>query len=191
MRRDFSFMECRTHAVAVFALDEGTSRPEWPSLESLGGEIVFLSANSSVSVPSSRYPGARGDRIYFGQEMSVDGCCRRKDCPHQHCEVFDMRTSTAEELCMGTTAAPGHERWYGAPARHDSFLLSRNTPVQTRRAVGSSASAMNVISCVLDSVILSPWLDAIMTKVTLTRKLPSIWKRKMGTSISYSNTRIE
>ena len=48
VRRDFSFMESRTHAVVVFVLDEGTSRTEWPTLETLGGEIIFLSANSSV-----------------------------------------------------------------------------------------------------------------------------------------------
>jgi hypothetical protein len=109
VQRDFR--ERRTHAVAVFAMDESRGRPEWARIESLDGEIVFLSANSSMSVPSSRYRGARGHRIYFSQEMymTLDGCTRRRDCPYQHCEVFDMRTRTAETLCMGT--APGHEAW--------------------------------------------------------------------------------
>jgi hypothetical protein len=113
VQRDFR--ERRTHAVAVFAMDESRGRPEWARIESLDGEIVFLSANSSMSVPSSRYRGARGHRIYFSQEMymTLDGCTRRRDCPYQHCEVFDMRTRTAETLCMGT--APGHEAWCTGP----------------------------------------------------------------------------
>ncbi|KAJ1285801.1 hypothetical protein BS78_03G305100 [Paspalum vaginatum] len=113
VQRDFR--ERRTHAVAVFALDESGIQPRWARMQSLDGEIIFLSANISVSVASSRYRGAGGDRIYFSQEMymSVDGCSRGMDCPHQHCEVFDMRTRTAEALCMGT--APGHEGWCSGP----------------------------------------------------------------------------
>ncbi|CAO1944747.1 unnamed protein product [Urochloa humidicola] len=121
VRREFSFVERRTRSVAVFELDESTSRPEWATTESLGGEIIFLSATSAVSVPSSRHPGARGDRIYFSQEVYVDGCRNRKDCPHKHCEVFDMRTRTAEAVCMGTTA-PGHgTTWFiPSPQTHAS-----------------------------------------------------------------------
>jgi len=37
--------------------------------------------------------------------MTLDGCTRRRDCPHQHCEVFDMRTRTAETLCLGTAGS--------------------------------------------------------------------------------------
>jgi hypothetical protein len=52
VQRDFR--ERRTHAVAVFAMDESRGRPEWARIESLDGEIVFLSANSSMSVPVPR-----------------------------------------------------------------------------------------------------------------------------------------
>lgn len=108
--------ESRTHTVTVLALDMARASPyKWVTLESLDGEMVFLGPTSSVSVPAARYEGARGDRIYFSQEMyvRVDGCPRREDCRYQHCEVFDMRTRVVETLCLGT--APRPECWCWCP----------------------------------------------------------------------------
>ncbi|KAK3162191.1 hypothetical protein QOZ80_1BG0086560 [Eleusine coracana subsp. coracana] len=106
--------ERRTHAVTVLALDEARRSPyKWATVETLDGEVVFLGPTSSLSVPAALYPGARGDRIYFAQEMCVDGCPSRKDCRYQHCEVFDMRTRVVEAVCLGT--APRPDCWCWCP----------------------------------------------------------------------------
>ncbi|KAL6616217.1 hypothetical protein ACP70R_038487 [Stipagrostis hirtigluma subsp. patula] len=117
VQRDFR--ERRTREVAVFAMVGSSTTPRrgWVRVQSLEGEMIFLSANSAVSVPSSRYGGARGDRICFSEEMylnDAEECPRQKHCRHQHCEVFDMMTRTVETMCMGT--APGHgDYWCSTP----------------------------------------------------------------------------
>ncbi|KAF0921524.1 hypothetical protein E2562_009265 [Oryza meyeriana var. granulata] len=117
--------ECKTRGVAVFALHVSTRPHGWARMESLDGEVVFLSSNSALSISASRYGGVRGDRIYFSQgrylqNHTVEECSRLKNCRHLHCEVFDMKQRTAETLCTG--ASPDPQYWCGSTTWFVTFV---------------------------------------------------------------------
>ncbi|KAM7524141.1 hypothetical protein LguiA_014043 [Lonicera macranthoides] len=86
---------CKTENFDIYKLD--STNLSWLEVKNIGDDFIFLGFNSSLSISSCKYPGYKGNRIYFTGYPMVFGHKSSKKVDSD-IGVFNMEDGSIESL---------------------------------------------------------------------------------------------